>query len=393
MPDDPKQGDARPVRDTLLPYGKHSIDDEDIAAVVEVLKSGWLTTGPKVKEFEERFAEFVGAKHAVAISNGTTALHAATVALGISKGDEVIVTPLTFAASANCVLYQGGTPVFADVIPDSLLIDPEQVKRKLTSRTKAIIAVDYAGHPCDYDALREIADHAGIQIIDDACHALGGSYKGRPVGTLGDLNTFSFHPVKPLTTGEGGMITTDNEAYAKTMRTFRSHGIATDFRERERTGSHYYEMISLGHNFRLTDIQCALGLSQLRKLCEFTKRRHDLAAFYDRSFSALPFVTPLSVSNQVYHAYHLYVVRFDTKSLGRTRDEIFAELRAKNVGVNVHYLPVHLHPYYRNTLGTRAGLCPVAESAYQEIITLPIFPGMTTEDAKDVVEAINRLAR
>lgn len=393
MPDDPKQGVARPVRDTLLPYGKHSIDDEDIAAVVEVLKSGWLTTGPKVKEFEERFAEFVGAKHAVAISNGTTALHAATVALGISKGDEVIVTPLTFAASANCVLYQGGTPVFADVMPGSLLIDPEQVKRKLTSRTKAIIAVDYAGHPCDYDELRKLADTAGVKIIDDACHALGGSYKGRPVGTLADLNTFSFHPVKPLTTGEGGMITTDNEVFAKTMRTFRSHGIATDFREREKTGSHYYEMVSLGHNFRLTDIQCALGISQLKKLCDFTKRRHDIAALYDKSFASISYITPLSVSADVYHAYHLYVVRFDTKGLARTRDDIFAELRAKNIGVNVHYLPVHLHPYYRTTLGTEPGLCPVAESAYQEIITLPIFPGMTNEDATDVVDAIARLAR
>jgi perosamine synthetase len=381
----------QPVRPTLLPYGQQTIDEEDIQAVVDVLRSDWLTTGPKVGEFEEAFAAFVGAAHAVAVNSGTAALHAAVNALGIGSGDEVIVTPMTFAASANCVLYQGATPVFADVEPDTLLIDPAQVEAKITSRTRAIIAVDYAGQPCDYDALGAIAERHGLALIDDACHAVGGTYHGRSVGTLAHLNTFSLHPVKHFTTGEGGMITTDDAAYAARMRVFRNHGITTDHRQRAQQGGFFYEMVELGYNYRLTDIQCALGISQLRKVPAFVTRRREIAARYDAAFAGIHYVRPLAIRPGRVSGYHLYMVQFDTEALGMTRSAIFAALRAHNIGVNVHYIPVHLHPYYQRTLGTHAGMCPVAEEAYTRLITLPIFPRMTDSDVDDVIAAVRGL--
>lgn len=380
-----------PVRETLLPYGRQHIDAEDIQAVVDVLQSDWLTTGPKVNEFEAAFAAFTGATYAVAVSNGTAALHTAVYALNIQPGDEVIVTPMTFAASANCILYQGGTPVFADVQPDTLLIDPEQVKAKITSKTKAIIAVDYAGQPCDYDALHALADTHGLKLVADACHAVGGSYRERSVGTLAHLNTFSLHPVKHMTTGEGGVITTDDADFAARMRIFRNHGITTDHRQRAESGGFYYEMVDLGYNYRITDFQCALGISQLRKLPESVARRREIAMLYDAAFAELPFVTPVTVCPDRHHAYHIYVALFDTAALGINRNDIFAVLRAENIGVNVHYIPVHLHPYYQRTLGTGPGLCPVAESAYERMITLPIFPQMTDDDVQDVIRAIIKL--
>jgi perosamine synthetase len=383
---------GHPVRENLLPYGRQLIDESDIAAVVEVLRSDWLTTGPMVDKFEQVFADYVGAEHAIAVSNGTAALHAAIYALGIGPSDEVIVTPMTFAASANCVVYQGGTPVFADVDPDTLLLNPVQVEAKITSKTKAIIAVDYAGQSCDYDALRGVADGHGIMIIDDACHAIGGCYKGRKVGTLADLNTFSFHPVKHLTTGEGGMITTDNADFAQRMRVFRNHGITTDHRQRAETGGFFYEMVDLGYNYRITDFQCALGISQLNKLAESIAKRRQIAAMYDAAFAAIDYVTPLTGRPDVEHAYHLYMVQFDTGALGMSRAEIFNALRAENIGINVHYIPVHLHPFYRERFGIGPGLCPVAEAAYERLITLPIFPQMTEADINDVVTAIHKLA-
>jgi hypothetical protein len=248
-----------PTRTTMLPYGRQTIGGDDIAAVVETLRSDWLTTGPKVGEFERAFAAYTGAAEAVAVTNGTAALHAAMAALDIGPGDEVIVPPMTFAASANCVVYQGGTPVFADVDADTLLIDPAEVERRISPRTRAIVAVDYAGQPCDYDALQAIADEHGLALVADACHALGGSDHGRPVGTLADLSTFSLHPVKHITTGEGGVITTNDPELAARMRIFRNHGITSDHRQREQQGSWFYEMTDLGYNYRLTDVQCALG--------------------------------------------------------------------------------------------------------------------------------------
>lgn len=382
----PAEATARPQ---MLPYGRQSIDEDDIAAVVDVLRSDWLTTGPKVAEFETAFAQLTGVKEAVAVSNGTAALHAAMHAIGVGPGDEVIVPAMTFAATANCVVYQGGTPVFADVDPDTLLIDPDQVEAKITPRSKAIIAVDYAGQPCDYDRLRAIANHHGLKLVADACHALGGSYKGRPVGSLADLSTFSLHPVKPITTGEGGMITTDDPGLARRMRVFRNHGITSDHRQRDQQGSWSYEMVDLGYNYRLTDFQCALGLSQLRKLPGWVIRRQEIAHQYDASFARMPAVQPLAVRPDVVHAYHLYMVRVKCHEIGLSRSQVFAALRAAGIGVNVHYIPVYLHPFYRRRFGTGPGLCPAAETAYWQLITLPVFPAMTAENVEAVVASAN----
>lgn len=380
-----------PVRETMLPYGRQWIDDGDVEAVAEVLRSDLLTTGPKVAEFEEAFAAFVGSREAVAVSSGTAALHAAVYAGRIGPGDEVITSPMTFAATANCVVFQGGVPVFADVEPDTLLIDPAQVELKITPKTKAIIAVDFAGQACNYDALNDIANRYGLVLIDDACHSVGGSYSGRSVGTLGHLNAFSFHPVKHFTTGEGGMITTDDAQVARRMRVFRNHGICSDHQQRAKAGSFFYEMVDLGYNYRITDFQCALGLSQLRKLPEFVRKRQQIAARYDAALSRFDYIHSLALRGNVSHAYHLYVVQFDSDVLGMGRTSIFAALRAENIGVNVHYIPVHLHPFYRKHFETGPGMCPVAECAHERLISLPIFPQMTLSDVDCVVKALHKL--
>ncbi len=343
----------------MIPYGKQYIDEDDIQAVVEVLRSDWLTTGPKVAEFEEAFARHIGVKYAVAVSSGTAALHAAMYAIGIGLGDEVIVPPITFAASANCVVYQNGTPVFSDVESNSLLLDPEKVELKITSKTKAIIAVDYAGQPCDYDSLRKIADQNNLVLVADACHALGAEYKGRKAGSLADLNIFSFHPVKHITTGEGGMITTNNADYANRMRIFRNHGITSDHHQREKNGSWFYEMTDLGYNYRMTDFQCALGISQMQKIPRFLERRRTIAKYYDKSFASMSEITPLAVDQNVRHAYHLYVIKVDFTKIGIDRVTIFKKLRDNGIAINVHYIPVHLHPFYNKEYNTRLGLCPV----------------------------------
>ena len=367
-----------------LPYGRHCIEEDDIAAVVAVLKSDWLTTGPQVEAFERAFAAFTGSAHAVAVANGTAALHAAIFALGIQPGDEVIVPANSFAASANCIVYQGGRPVFADVEDDTLLLDPRAVERLITPRTRAVVAVDYAGHPCDYDALRDLADRHQLRIIADACHAVGGHYRGRPVGSLADLSTFSFHPVKSMTTGEGGMITTQDAELARRMRRFRSHGVSVDFRQRMESGTWFYEMLDLGYNYRLSDLQCALGITQLRKLPRWVQRRQAIAARYDAALAAEPRVRRLVCRPDVSHGYHLYVIRV------ARRAAVFAALRAQGIGVNVHYVPIHLHPYYRQTFGTGPGLCPVAEQAYEELISLPMFPGLSDADVDRVLAALQQ---
>ena len=379
-----------PVRNTLLSYGHQYIDEDDIKAVVEVLRSDWLTTGPKVAEFEKRFAEMVGAKYAVAVNSGTAALHAAAFAAGIGSGDEVITTPMTFAASANCVLYCGGRPVFADVEADTLLLDPSFVESKISPKTKAIIAVDYAGQPCDYDALKKLSDEHGLILIADACHALGATYKNRKVGTLADMTVFSFHPVKHITTGEGGMVVTDYPDFAVKLRAFRNHGITTDHREREAECSWFYEMAELGYNYRLPDINCALGLSQLKKLDKFVARRRQISALYDSAFADMPALSPLAQRDDRKSSYHLYVVRLNLSKLNVSRLQVFGALRAENIGVNVHYIPLYWHPYY-NKLGYGKGLCPVAEKAYEEIVTLPLFPAMSDRDAEDVIKAVKKV--
>ncbi len=350
------------------------------------MQTDWLTTGPSVRKFEETIALFAGGvPHAVAVSSGTAGLHSAMFALGIQPGDEVIVPPMTFAATANCVLYQGGMPVFADVDPGTLLIDPEKVENKITSKTRAIIGVDYAGHPCDWDALRDIADRNHLALVADSCHALGAEYKGRKTGTLADMTVFSFHPVKHITTGEGGMVLTHSAVLDNRLRLFRNHGIASDSHQREQQGVWHYEMTDLGFNYRITDFQSALGISQLAKLPEFLKRRREIAARYDAAFSDVLHVRPLDVQGEIRHAYHLYVVRVPAEA----RTSIFLKLRQEGVGTNVHYIPVHLHPYYRQRLGTGPGLCPVAEDAYKEILSIPIYAQMSDAEIDHVISRLS----
>jgi len=371
----------------MIPYGRQQIEDDDVQAVVDVLHSDWLTTGPAVSRFEQLFAEKVGASDAVAVCNGTAALHVAAMALGLGPGDEVIVPTMTFAATANAVAYTGATPVFVDVRSEDLLIDPDLAEEAITERTKAIAAVDYAGNVCDWDALRAIADRNGLALVADSCHALGAMYHGRPVGSLADLTAFSFHPVKHITTGEGGMVVTDDKALADRLRSLRNHGITVDHRQREAEGSWYYEIDELGHNYRITDIQCALGSSQLRKLDAWVDRRREIATRYGEAFLDVDGVHPLAVAEDVYHSYHLYVVRL-ADSIDRAR--VFSLMRKAGVGVNVHYIPVHLHPYYRRTLGCSEGLCPIAEDAYEHILSLPMYPGLSDADVDFVIEALGR---
>jgi perosamine synthetase len=375
-----------------LPYGRQSLDDADVQAVVEVLKSDWLTTGPKIGEFEERFAAWVGARHAVSFSSGTAALHGAAFAARLGPGDEAITTPMTFCATANCILYQGATPVFADVSPDTLNIDPQEVSQKITSRTKAIIAVDYAGHPAALDELGELAK-VQVQralLIEDACHALGAEYRGKRVGGIADMTVFSFHPVKHLTTGEGGMVATNNARLAETLRRFRNHGVSSEARERQESGQWFYEMVLLGFNYRLTDIACALGLSQLDKLAANLARRREIAAQYAEAFRDLPAIVVPAVRDGVNPAWHLYPVRLKLEALAVGRGEIFRALRAENIGVNVHYIPVHQHPYYRERFTLKESY-PVAEDAYERLISLPMFHGMTDADVGDVVRAVSKV--
>jgi perosamine synthetase len=370
-----------------LPYGRQQIDDDDVAAVVDALRSDWLTTGPLVGRFEQEFAPLVGARHAVAVSSGTAALHAAMHALRVGPADDVLVPALTFVASANAAVYLGARPIFVDVEPDTLLVDAEQVEVRRTLATRALVAVDYAGQPCDYEALRAICAPHGVAIVGDACHALGGRYQGRPVGSLADLTAFSFHPVKHITTCEGGMVTCDDETLRDRMRAFRNHGIVSDHRERAARGTHRYEMVELGYNYRLNDVQCALGLSQLHKLAAWVERRRALAALY-RERLAGSAIRPLAERSGRENAYHLFVVRVPGGA--RVRDAVFQRLRSENILANVHYGPVHLHPFYRQRFGLEPGLCPVAEAAAEEILSLPLFPAMHDSDVDRVVTALER---
>ena len=373
---------------TYLPYGRQLIEEEDIRAVEEVLRSDWLTTGPLIDRFEDAVCRFVDARFGVAVSSGTAALHAAMHALQIGRGDEVIVPPMTFTATANSVLLQGARPVFVDIDMETLLLDPARVENAITSRTRAILAVDYAGQPCDWIALRAIADKHGLALVADACHALGARRTGRKVGSLADITCFSFHPVKHITTGEGGMAVTGDEALARSMRAFRNHGIESSAFQREKCGQWYYEMKDLGYNYRLADFQCALGLSQLRRLDKGLARRRQLAHFYNAFFASSQGALlgrPLAIAPGVEHAWHLYVIRHPQ------RNKVFQSMRAQGIGVNVHYIPVHLHPYYREHLGTGPGLCPVAEAAYEEILTLPLWPGMDEAQQIRVIRALEHV--
>lgn len=368
----------------MIPYGRQTIEEDDIQAVVDVLRSDYLTTGPKIAEFEKMVADYVGAKYAVAISNGTSALHAACFAAGIQPGDEVITTPLTFAASSNCVLYCGGTPVFADVDLKTYNIDPEDIRRKITDKTKAIIAVHLAGQPCDMDEIHKIAKEHDLLVIEDGAHALGSVYKGKKVGTLSDMTTFSFHPVKPITTGEGGMIVTDNEEFYQKMMLFRSHGITRDENLMTRNdGPWFYQQLDLGYNYRITDIQCALGCSQMRKLDRFLARRKEIVTRYNEAFAdceniIIPYQLPETESG-----WHLYIVQ--VKNCDRRK--VFEALREHGIAVNVHYIPVYLHPYYQEH-GYKDVHCRNAEEVYSHIISLPLYPTLTEEQQQYVIETL-----
>ncbi|MCM3389784.1 UDP-4-amino-4,6-dideoxy-N-acetyl-beta-L-altrosamine transaminase [Ureibacillus chungkukjangi] len=368
---------------TFLSYGRQSITDEDIEEVIKTLKSPFLTQGPKIEEFEQAIADYVGAKYAVAFCNGTAALHGACYAAGIGEGDEVITTPITFAASANCVRYVGGTVVFADIDAETYNIDPKEIEKKISSKTKAIIPVDFSGQPADMDLINEIAKKHNLVIIEDGAHSLGAEYKGRKVGTLADMTMFSFHPVKPITTAEGGIILTNSEEYFHKLQLFRSHGIEKTPHAIEQ-GEWYYEMTDLGFNYRMTDLQAALGLSQLKKINTFLNRRREIARMYNEAFenfSEIKIPTQLEGADS---GWHLYMLQLDDKI---SRKDIFTKMRTLNIGVHVHYIPVYWHPYYRE-LGYDKGLCPISETWYNRALTLPLHPLMKDDEVQFIIKSL-----
>lgn len=373
----------------VIPYGRQWIDDDDVEAVARVLRSDFLTTGPAVPQFEEELMRATDSRHAVALNSGTSALHAMYFAAGIGPGDEIITTPMTFAATANAALYLGASVRFADIDPDTGNIDPDRVAEQITERTKAIVAVDYTGAPADYDRLRAIADRHGVALLADAAHSLGARYRGRPVGTLADASALSFHPVKPITTGEGGAVVTDDDVLARRAARFRTHGITKESAELEAgDGPWYYEQHDLGFNYRLTDLQAALGSSQLRRLDQFIARRREIAARYQSELAdvdaiELP-VTPTGIDS----GWHLYVVRVRDAERRRV---FFDGLRDRGLAVQVHYIPVYWHPYYRS-LGFERGQCPVAEDWYGRAVSLPIFPALDDAKLSSVIAAVRETA-
>jgi UDP-4-amino-4,6-dideoxy-N-acetyl-beta-L-altrosamine transaminase len=361
----------------MIPYGRQSIDERDIREVVKVLRSDWITQGPLIKEFEASLCRFTGARYAVAVSSGTAALHCACLAAGIRPGDEVITSPLTFAASANCVLYCGGKPVFADIQPDTGNINPAEIRKKISARTRAIIPVHFAGHPCDLDEIGKIARDRKILVIEDAAHALGAEYKGSKTGSCeySAMTILSFHPVKHITTGEGGAVLTNSERLYRKLSLARNHGITKDPRFLKRSdGSWYYEMQELGFNYRVTDFQCALGISQMKKLKAFLQKRRELVRLYYAELDSVDGITLPVERPGVTSAWHLFPVR-----MRMNRRQVFDHLRSKGIGVQVHYIPVYLQPYYRR-LGYVKGACPVAEQFYAGEISLPLHPELRDKE-------------
>lgn len=384
---------GKPVRETPIYYGHQYIDEADIQAVVEVMKSDYLTCGPKIGELEEKLCALTGAKYALACANGTAALHMAAMAAGVKEGDEVITTPITFAASANCALYCGARPVFADIDPETYNIDPEKVEAAITPATKAVVAVDYTGQSVALDPLREICKKHGLVLIEDGAHVIGTKYKGQPNGSLSDMTTLSFHPVKTVTGGEGGAVLTNDETYYKKLLLYRAHGITRDesLMVHEPDGPWYYEQIALGYNYRITDMQAALIISQLDKLPMFSRRRKEIVKRYDEAFSEMP---ELFVQREIPESdttRHLYILRIVPEKLNIDRKQFFAALSAENVCCNVHYIPTYYFPYYEK-LGYQRGLCPNAEKLYEEIISLPLYYAMSDEDVESVIRAVKKIA-
>ena len=383
---------AKPVRKSKLFYGHQYIDDADVQAVVEVLKSDYLTCGPKITELERKLCEITGAKYAVVCSNGTAALHIACQAAGVGEQDEVITTPITFAASANCALYCGAKPVFADIDPNTYNISPKSVEEKIGERTKAVVAVDFTGQAVELEKLQNICKKNKLVLIEDGAHSIGTKYNGKAVGSIADMATFSFHPVKTVTGGEGGAVLTNNEQYYKKLLLYRAHGITRDpeLLERESHGSWYYEQIDLGMNYRMTDIQAALILSQLDKLSAFSKRRKEIVERYNQAFSEIP---ELFVQQEIPESdttRHLYILRLKLETLTCSRREFFEAMAAEGICCNVHYIPVYYHPYYEK-MGYQKGLCPQAEKLYEEIMSLPLYYAMKDEDVEDVIHAVKKV--
>lgn len=382
-----------PVRGSKIYYGRQWIDDEDIAAVVKTLRSDFITCGPKVDEMERCLEDYTGARHAVAVSNGTAALHCACIAAGIGPGDEVITTPLTFAASANCVLYCGGRPIFADIDPETYNIDPTSIREKITAHTKAIVAVDFTGQSVDNDEIRKICDEHNLVFIEDAAHAIATKYDGKQVGSMADMTCFSFHPVKTVTGGEGGAITTNDEDLYKKLVLAHAHGITHDenlMEEAPHEGPWYYEEISLGFNYRITDFQAALIISQMKKLDRFAERRKEIVKRYDEAFADIPEIIVQKEIAKSDTCRHLYIIRLDLDRLSCTRREFFDAMSAENVQCQIHYVPVYWFPFYRH-MGYERGLCPIAEDVYKGIMSIPIYPKMTEQDVEDVIHAVNKV--
>ncbi len=384
---------GEPVRKNKIYYGCQWVDQTDIDAVVKTLESPLITCGPKVTELEKRLCEITGARHAVACSNGTAALHCACIAAGIGPGDEVITTPLTFAASANCALYCGAKPVFADIDPNTYNIDPISIREKITDKTKAIVAVDFTGQVVEIDKIRAICDEYDLVLIEDAAHSIGSSYKGKKVGNLADMTTFSFHPVKTVTAGEGGAILTNDDELYKKLVLAHTHGITSDeelMEEAPHEGMWYYEQISLGFNYRMTDFQAALLISQLTKLEQFKRRRHEIVTAYNKAFADIPEIIVQDEIPESDTCRHLYIIRLDLAKLSCTRREFFDAMSAEGIQPQIHYVPVYWFPYYRH-MGYEKGLCPNAEEVYKGIMSIPLYPKMTDEDVEDAIVAIRKI--
>lgn len=382
---------GKPVRDSFLPFSLPTIEEDEVIEVVNTLKSGWITTGPKTHEFEKAFGEYVGSKHAIALGSCTSGLHLSLVAAGIADGDEVITSPFTFAATANVIVHQRAKPIFVDIDPRTFNIDPEKIEAAVTDKTRAILPVHYGGQPCEMDDIMSIARKYDLMVIEDAAHALGATYKGKKIGTLGHVTCFSFHATKNITTAEGGMVTTAIEELAEKIRLLSLHGMTTDAWTRYSLGSSYYEIVQPGYKYNMTDIQASLGLHQLRKLDRFQEARRKLANLFNEAFAAMPEIVEPQQCAWVTHAWHLYPIRINSDFVDVNRDKFVEALKEENIGTSVHFIPLHTHPYYRHAFGFQLGDFPNAERIYERVISLPLYPKMNQNDAEDVVNAVKKV--